>query len=115
MLLVLMDNATAEYSFVTDFFEKENRQPTAPLRTPSSVTFEERTDSGSEGRLTIPMATPTVGKGSAEQAQNDQIRKEERKALDAIWKQIFDPVLEYCRVSVPLQSVDNLSDGWATK
>ncbi|KAJ2986509.1 hypothetical protein NUW54_g9742 [Trametes sanguinea] len=115
-LLVLMDNATAEYSFITTFFANEPRpalhskdssgsvmSPT--LLSPTQGEFDEiRSNPGSDfggesvaprRRLTSITSVMSAGAGAPEQPN----AKEELAALNALWKQVMDPVLEYCQVS----------------
>jgi len=107
IFLVLMDNATAEYSFVTTFFATESstvppssEESSNPLSSPTAnvkASFDER----------HVVVRSEIG-GHAQRARADSIAnpiprqntfiKTERIPLDAIWKQIMDPVLEYCQV-----------------
>jgi len=112
MFLVLLDNTSAEYSFVTSFFA-----PDALAPRPSSE--------GSNNALSSPTATfkggfdepcSVVGSvigGHTPRARADSVAnsvrtapqqntfvKTERVPLDTIWKQIMDPVLEYCQTFV---------------
>ncbi|KAH7914389.1 vacuolar sorting protein [Hygrophoropsis aurantiaca] len=110
LLLVLMDNATAEYTFVTTFFPIEPLQPLPAKETFSSMFppsamlspdqggFDERRSNvGSEiGAQTARLFGGTAGPLSAAIRSNG-MEKSEKTALDAIWKQIMDPVLEYCK------------------
>jgi hypothetical protein len=90
-----MDNATAEYAFITAFFRFESFapppameinsalfSPTATLLSPDFSFDDRRSNAGSE------IARPSL------------MDKAERVPLDAIWKQILDPVLEYCKTFV---------------
>lgn len=101
-----MDNATAEYTFVTSFFAAEASvsplsakdtlfSPTAML-TPVKGGFDDRRSvAGSEvGGQT----SRTRADSLAPYTPTRAIMKADRVPLDAIWKQIMDPVLEYCQV-----------------
>ncbi|KAL0949390.1 hypothetical protein HGRIS_009454 [Hohenbuehelia grisea] len=112
LLIVLLDNATAEYSFISSFFSVDpsprvNDLDTplfspAPLLTPvpSGSRMDSRSASGSDygGRLDrnrsnslapSPIAPSFAAALKAEQANSD-----------AIWKQVLDPVLEYVQTFV---------------
>ncbi|KAF4574958.1 hypothetical protein EYR36_006312 [Pleurotus pulmonarius] len=95
LMLVLMDNATAEYTFITSFFANEPlptlADPETPLLSPTallspngSISFDNRSIAASEHEL-----RRTLGNSKAEQA-----------GFDALWKQVFDPVLEYTQTFV---------------
>lgn len=118
LMLVLMDNATAEYTFVTTFFatealpipqhlQRENSSgsgvlsPTG-LLSPTHGDFDDvRSNSGSDFGGYSPrrrnVSLMSAG-GTPPQVINP---KEEQTNLAAIWKQILDPVLEYCKVCIP--------------
>lgn len=103
LLLVFMDNATAEYTFVKAFFSFEttlNTQestqatlsPTSLLSPDRATSADHRSVSGSDygGQQSRPASiVDTVAAAEAS-------KKEEKANFDAIWKQIMDPVLVYC-------------------
>ncbi|KAG5635635.1 hypothetical protein H0H81_010569 [Sphagnurus paluster] len=103
LLLVFMDNATAEYTFVKAFFSfettlntQESTQATlspTSLLSPDRATFaDHRSVSGSDygGQQSRPASiVDTIAAAEAS-------KKEEKANFDAIWKQIMDPVLVYC-------------------
>jgi hypothetical protein len=95
ILLVLMDNATAEYSFVTNFFatEASSLPPLSALLSPDGPTFDQQSAAGSDGGLTH----RTRGESISKSPRLTISAKDEQTTLDAIWKQILDPVLEYCQ------------------
>ncbi|GBE79633.1 predicted protein [Sparassis crispa] len=110
LLLVLMDNATAEYTFVTSFFVSEERpsvhqkDSSSSVRSPSAVLsptnaeFDElRSNAGSDLN-----ALSRRRFSSINNAMNvpQMSAKEEQASLAAIWKQIMDPVLEYCQTFI---------------
>ncbi|KAH9938264.1 Sac2 family-domain-containing protein [Fomitopsis serialis] len=112
LLLVLMDNASAEYAFVTTFFATEQRrsmhqkQSSGSIRSPTSLLSP--TDGNSEDGHSVVSsdygASPrqritSIGSIIALTEVNGTTRdpKEEQTALNAVWKQIMDPVLEYCQ------------------
>ncbi|TFK55898.1 Vps52-domain-containing protein [Heliocybe sulcata] len=104
-LLVLMDNATAEYAFVTSFFSTE--QPPLPaeaaisptsLLSPTDGTFDDRVSLAGSERGGITPRPP--GRSIAGAMASAQVAKEERASMDAAWKQIFDPTLDYCQTFV---------------
>ncbi|KIM90943.1 hypothetical protein PILCRDRAFT_811444 [Piloderma croceum F 1598] len=109
LFLVLMDNVTAEYSFVTSFFSRE--APTLSLSSkeyndlmlsPTATVkggFDERSTIKSEIGGHMPRARSDSIAKSVYTPQGANV-KMERAPLDAIWKQIMDPVLEYCQTFV---------------
>ncbi|KIJ70099.1 hypothetical protein HYDPIDRAFT_164254 [Hydnomerulius pinastri MD-312] len=107
LFLVLMDNATAEYSFVASFFSVEPLAPPPSAREPESARFsaallspdrgvadDRRSVAGSEARTHIP--NPGVI-GPMGLARLNTMDKAERTELNNIWKKIFDPVLDYTK------------------
>ncbi|XP_006459988.1 hypothetical protein AGABI2DRAFT_202530 [Agaricus bisporus var. bisporus H97] len=102
LFLVFMDNSTAEYTFLSAFFNVsplvgDAKQPLlSPTGFRSPDASEMRSSSASEvgGRV--------VSGGSATFSDLATLRssKEEQAGHDALWKQIFDPVLEYCKTFV---------------
>jgi vacuolar protein sorting-associated protein 52 len=120
LLLVLMDNASAEYAFLASFFKPPPRpaaisQPPASPFPPSpgllapSVLDEDvpqtpRTAStpGFERtprpRRDSVVSSFTVAVNNIPQAPTEQEIKETKAVLDGLWKQILDPVLEYTQV-----------------
>lgn len=104
-----MDNATAEYSFITSFFAtepqlpihlKENSNTLSPpsLLSPLQGEFDDvRSNNGSEqGTSSRRRLSGMVNSGSLPSPAVSF--KEEQGNLNAIWKQVMDPVLEYAKV-----------------
>jgi len=107
-----MDNATAEYAFIAAFFRSESFSPplametnsalfspTATLLSPDVGFDDRRSNAGSE--IGTHVSRPFGGNGHGTRdviARPGLMDKIERTPLDAIWKQILDPVLEYCKV-----------------
>jgi hypothetical protein len=114
LFLVLMDNATAEYAFIAAFFRSESFSPplametnsalfspTATLLSPDVGFDDRRSNAGSE--IGTHVSRPFGGNGHGTRdvtARPGLMDKIERAPLDAIWKQILDPVLEYCKTFV---------------
>lgn len=132
LLLVLMDNSTAEYAFLSAFFSPAApiilssstvRLPTAAPRSISGLLSPSLfspggadSDAGEEldgvtprpGIRTRadsifsaggPIGLPPPSAGVTENDKDGKAReKEEKAALDTTWKQVMDPVLEYCQV-----------------
>ncbi|KAH9853608.1 Vps52-domain-containing protein [Lenzites betulinus] len=112
-LLVLMDNATAEYTFITTFFANEPRPSMhskessgsimSPLLSPTNGEFEDtRSNPGSDfggepagPRRRVTSITSVMSAGPQEPSQ-----KEELASLNALWKQVMDPVLDYCQTFI---------------
>ncbi|KAG6911232.1 hypothetical protein DXG01_003099 [Tephrocybe rancida] len=98
LLLVFMDNATAEYTFLKAFFSVEASIPTEEsatsmlsppsLQSPDRATFtDHRSMSGSDyGGQRVAPASILSALTAAETT-----RKEEQAGTDALWKQIMDP------------------------
>lgn len=107
LLLVFMDNSTAEYSFVSTFFasQKSLPPPDSPhlpaagsILSPDGGTFTElQSPSDSEFDGPRPMSSTTPGLGGFVSFVAKS--KEEQATIDGIWKQVMDPVMEYCTVS----------------
>jgi hypothetical protein len=114
-----MDNATAEYAFITTFFHSEPIalplakehdstlfSPPATLLSPDRGYDDRRSNAGSE--VGSHVSRPFRSNGQEPRnvtARPSLMEKAERAPLDAIWKQVLDPVLEYCKVrhSFPLR------------
>ncbi|KAJ7283936.1 vacuolar sorting protein [Mycena rebaudengoi] len=107
LLLVFMDNGTAEYTFVTTFF------PVEPLQAPQEVEEEVPFSPGllsPDGR-NRGMSTAGSERGGYRNRASSIVSasgmasiaaavKEEQASSDAVWKQIMDPVLEYIQTFV---------------
>lgn len=101
-----MDNSTAEYVFIKSFFNNYQilsldvktsiPSATTPL-SPDRTSFDDdRSHPGSEvGDYTEKTGIMT---GSSSASFTPPTSK--ATSVDIIWKQIMDPVLEYCQVSV---------------
>lgn len=87
MLLVLMDNGSSEFAFISRFFDP-NSQPT------TQSPISDRNNSS------IPQVTVVDSGYLRETPLNETLSKEKTVVLEKIWKQIFDPVLEYCQVKI---------------
>jgi hypothetical protein len=101
-----MDNVTAEYSFVTSFFSQEaptlslsfkehNDLMLSPTTTVKGGFDEPRSTFKSEIGGHVPRGRSIANSVNTPRGDN---MKMERAPLDVIWKQIMDPVLEYCQV-----------------
>lgn len=120
--MVLTDNATAEYVFITSFFANEprvspqGRDVLAPAMSPPilSPTFGDFDELRSEvGNESVSPRTRVVNIHSVAQGSlsHEQSAKEEQAALNAVWKQVMDPVLDYCQVRTalsPIRLIDQL-------
>ena len=127
-LLVLMDNTTAEYTFVTTFFSPDANpirvrkeaimSPSIVHERLSSMILDD--DAGTpEGALSATtstsLATPltvdsnpapiySVARGlTSQQNLPVQLSKEDQASLNAVWKQITDPAVEYTQVGTLLR------------
>jgi len=116
-LLVMMDNGTSEYAFVTTFFAPEPDLP--PVHTPrvvSSHLFSPPSlsaplpvdDAGSNPASDVVPVTPRPRERGDSVLSNEsmhsasRLSKEDQTALNAIWKQIMDPALEHTKVGSPI-------------
>ncbi|KAF8897678.1 vacuolar sorting protein [Infundibulicybe gibba] len=107
LLLVFMDNATAEYTFLRAFFSVEPFMPSedskSSLLSPTGLLSPDR-GSFTERRSSVgsdygePRGMPVQPNRSSSSSMISS--KEERVTIDALWKQILDPVLEYCQTFV---------------
>lgn len=131
-MLVLLDNGTAEYSFIASFFNTPAAVPVSVsspqlsrsnsgldsngsvLLSPSQPSpingeFEESKSNGSEAGWTpqaqlssinsvLGMPLPLSGSAASGLSVDGKDPKEDQANLTTIWKQVFDPVLDYCQV-----------------
>lgn len=127
-----MDNATAEYTYVTTFFATEplpspqhhiTREsssgsgmlsPTS-LLSPTQADFDDiRSNAGSDFGASSPrrrLVSLQSTNGSPPQGPSP---RKEQVALASLWKQILDPVLEYCKVCLSESSSFSSVDYGAT-
>ncbi|KAJ7368456.1 vacuolar sorting protein [Mycena albidolilacea] len=131
LLLVFMDNATAEYTFVTTFFTVD---PIVPQETDNALFSPGLlTPAGGEQRMSVAGSehgarrarTASIVSASGMQSLAAAV-KEEQASSDAIWKQIMDPVLEYTQTffgtvldpvppAVPLLTIIRLTEDVMTE
>ena len=115
-LLVLLDNATAEYSFISTFFSAESTplialpsDPSGPMPSPAYTITDNRRPSVTSELHDVAEAeeSTNVGYGAVGReglTNNDvfsvqQTTTKEGLAVTAtIWKQIMEPALNYCQV-----------------
>lgn len=123
-MLVLLDNGTAEYSFITAFFSSPDALTSSSSRTgndardsnslllspgllpsPLRSEFEDiRSVGGSEMPTTPKRRVTSFGSAISfatspgERPANGSEAKDEEHVMTAIWKQVLDPVLAYCEV-----------------
>lgn len=114
-MLVLMDNATAEYTYVTTFFATEPQAPPisqiqrenssgvlspTSLLSPTMGDFDDiRSNPGSDFGPSSPRRRHISIQSASGTPPQVPSPKEEQATLTALWKQILDPVLEYCKAS----------------
>ena len=102
-----MDNATAEYTFISAFFTTQTSlpvaeptshvPPSATILSPDGGTFTDlQSSSTSELDAHRPLTSTTPGLGGFVSFVAKS--KEETAFIDGLWKQIMDPVMEYCQV-----------------
>ncbi|GJE84132.1 Vps52-domain-containing protein [Phanerochaete sordida] len=128
LMLVLLDNGTAEYSFISTFFSTPAPIPASisspplsrsnsglgsngsmllspPQTSPTNGEFEEHRSNGSEGGWTprpqLTSISAVLGMQShLSESPGEKDQKEEQATLGAVWKQVFDPVLDYCQTYI---------------
>ncbi|KAF8607741.1 hypothetical protein BDV93DRAFT_603525 [Ceratobasidium sp. AG-I] len=101
LLLVLLDNATAEHAFLSGFFRQEPSLSRVPSsRNVSGIIFEDADERSDTGGDSVPISRTAsvsiVADDNTRRAKNAKA-KEERAFVDGLWKQIMDPALEYCQ------------------
>lgn len=114
MLLVLLDNASAEYLFIAKFFREpvpmDVPVPRSPqLFSPSISSFPD------DSRRTVTESESDRGDTPSKRRSTPQIiepsnEKEQRATLGSIWKQIMDPALQYCDVRSKRHAVTRPAD-----
>lgn len=124
-LLVLMDNMTTEHTFVTMFFSPDGNPIPVRKETPMSpfIAHENMSSMVPDDEVGTPVGahsattstsfvTPatadtnlnpvpiySVARGATPQPNPPvQLSKEDQAALNAVWKQITDPAVEYTQV-----------------
>lgn len=104
LFLVLMDNATAEYSFITTFFsfqplapvdDRENVSSTPLLSPDYGVVDDRKSIADSEARTEV--AGPNLSVGKNGHGRLVDMDRSARHELVNLWKKVFDPVLEYTK------------------
>jgi hypothetical protein len=121
-----MDNATAEYTFISSFFASSPSPPSVEaslslltptavvptptmMATPDTIAFaESRSPVTSEYEGSSRQVSGAMpGLGGVVPAVST---KEDQALVDAIWRQAMDPVMEYCQVrsavSVVISEID---------
>lgn len=120
-LLVLMDNTTAEYTFVTTFFSpvatlvpvRKETLMSPPIGQSSLAPVAPDDETGTPpGTLSVstsmtvdtnsnPAPSHSVARGATPQQNSQaQLSKEDQAALASVWKQITDPAVEHTQVSM---------------
>ena len=111
--MVLLDNGTAEYAFVTTFFVPEPDLPPADtpqvsshLFSPTALSVPLPADDAVSNPATdmVPVTPRPRGLtdsvfGTESPRPATRISKDDQAALNAVWKQIMDPALEHAKVS----------------
>lgn len=104
LFLVLMDNATAEYSFITTFFSFQSLAPvddqentsSVPLLSPDHGVVDDRKSVvDSEARTEV--AGPNISVSNNGRGRFMDTDKSALQELVNLWKRVFDPVLEYTK------------------
>lgn len=114
-----MDNATSEYAFISSFFsndialpQQNSSSPAATggtgivspdgagsffgMRSPSGSDFGQQQPLNVQQPLRSAMSSTTPGLGGFVSFVAKS--KEEQAVIDTIWKQVIDPVMDYCQV-----------------
>ncbi|KAJ3551339.1 hypothetical protein NM688_g4759 [Phlebia brevispora] len=130
LLLVLLDNSTAEYSFISAFFSPATIPPSSStvssrtgmdskdsnssaLLSPTQAEFEELKSNGdtehggsqivmsaSERHMASINSILGIAPTLLDPTTDAKEVKEEQNTLNAIWKQVMDPVLDYCQTYI---------------
>jgi Vps52 / Sac2 family len=98
MLIVIMDNATAEYSFIRQFFNRDEPPSTGSPAINQSSTGEldlEESIPGSPVEIRQWQSDTTSVRTAQQTAAK---RKADDAYFDGIWKQVMEPVLQYADV-----------------
>jgi len=109
-----MDNATAEYAFISQFFASNQPSSTVdtslslltPVASVPTPTMMATPDTAVFGENRSPVASEHEENGRQFSGAMPGLggvipmvnSKEEQALVDSIWKQIMDPVMEYCQV-----------------
>lgn len=102
LLLVFMDNATAEYTFLSAFFNVVPSIIVTELK-PSLTPRELLSPEGVPSELhssTSDYNRQRSGSTAFSDLTTIPNSKEEQATYDSLWRQIFDPVLGYCRTFI---------------
>lgn len=109
-----MDNATAEYTFVTTFFAPDPEPSQVPKELPMSPPTANAFLSPTVDDDDRPPMTPASDRGSFalqsslssmySENRPPSISKVDQNALNAMWKQIMDPALEHSQVNILSQT-----------
>lgn len=102
-----MDNTTAEYTFVNAFFSVDPNVPTgessSSIASPIALLSPDRgTFTGQGSMAGSDYGGQRVQSAGMTSLPNSIAQKEAQATVDALWKQIMDPVLGYCEVCTPL-------------
>ncbi|TFY83941.1 hypothetical protein EWM64_g58 [Hericium alpestre] len=105
-LLVLMDNGTAEYTFLTKFFATETLPPVPPSATATSfprtsLSADHPDDTLSASSTEVDALTPRARNRADSVYSTNGTRatanKDSVSSLNVVWKQIMDPALEHAQ------------------
>lgn len=101
MLLVLLDNASAEYNFILRFFQEDQMPPLPTPRTPLTPLTpafgdDTRTDVGSEFGAQSQQGGSYIS--SADLARSRSVEGAELSMLGGLWKQVMEPAIQFCQV-----------------
>jgi vacuolar protein sorting-associated protein 52 len=98
MLIVIMDNSSAEYSFIRQFFNRDEPPSTgSPAADQSTGDLDvEESVPGSPVEIKR-RQSDTAGIRAVQQTAAK--RKADDAYFDGIWKQVMEPVLQYADVS----------------
>ncbi|KAI5481798.1 vacuolar sorting protein, Vps52/Sac2 family protein [Pseudohyphozyma bogoriensis] len=91
--VVLLDNATSEYSFLSAFFGEHSALPSLGSGMGGSMMSLTSPDGGL-GDNESESGRTSVGGRSLKDERSEKLRK---TILDGLWKGVMDPALEYCQ------------------
>lgn len=113
----MADNASSEFEFMTNFFgpatERVNKEISSSQSDTSNswdmlsrsnsymgdTTFD-TDDFASQGDAAETASISTSSEVVVQAGRKEQRDRMKKSAVDTIWKQVYEPVLEYCRVSL---------------
>ncbi|CCA73324.1 related to SAC2 protein [Serendipita indica DSM 11827] len=105
LMIVLMDNATAELSFIRQFFDREERSEAKSAASSSSVIAEDEAPEGTQASSVADHKRQGSAAGHRRTSSTSSMvsvrsailrrQREEEAYFAGIWKQVMEPILQY--------------------